>query len=435
MAIKYIDLFAGIGGFHAVASSLGWECVFASEIDEKAAKVYELNWGINPLNDITKMANDEKMEIPKHDVLFAGFPCQPFSKSGKQLGMEETRGTLFWNILKIIEARRPALVVLENVRNIAGPQHKHEWEVIIRELENLNYRVSDKPFVVSPHKITREGGGRPQIRERVFIVATLYPSRYNKGHLIQDLEISPDVQLYDPQIWNLKKDLPLDKNKNKSDSLRAEDLKIIQIWDELIVSIRKEKPQSQLPGFPLWTEYWTQEIGDDEKFYPEWKKTIIRKNRDFYLSHRKTIDLWLERNPEFESFPVSRKKLEWQARETSSLWSTLIHFRPSGIRAKKPNYAPALVAITQTPILASEKRKMSLREVARLQGLPEWFEFGTQPEAASFKQLGNGVSIGAVYQVLRAVAKRDEDLLRKTKPALLESIQNAPLGPDEILKN
>jgi DNA (cytosine-5)-methyltransferase 1 len=126
MSFKFVDLFAGIGGFHAALSAAGGECVYAVEIDSAAAAVYESNWGINPLGDITKDASDNVMKVPQHDVLCAGFPCQPFSKSGAQRGMDETRGTLYWNILRIIQKRKPSVVILENVRNLAGPRHRHE---------------------------------------------------------------------------------------------------------------------------------------------------------------------------------------------------------------------------------------------------------------------------------------------------------------------
>ena len=102
MTFKFVDLFAGIGGFHGALGALGGECVYASEIDKAAARIYLRNWGIEPEGDITLSANDTTMEVPDHDVLVGGFPCQPFSKSGKQKGMEEARGTLFWNIAKII---------------------------------------------------------------------------------------------------------------------------------------------------------------------------------------------------------------------------------------------------------------------------------------------------------------------------------------------
>ncbi len=153
------------------------------EKDPEAAKVYELNWGMNPLGDIVEDTEGE-MKVPAHDVLAAGFPCQPFSKSGFQRGMEETRGTLFFNICKIIEARQPAVVLLENVRNIAGPRHTHEWQVIIRSLRQLGYRVSSQPIVFSPHLLPPERGGRPQVRERVFIMGTyVEPTRARRASL------------------------------------------------------------------------------------------------------------------------------------------------------------------------------------------------------------------------------------------------------------
>jgi DNA (cytosine-5)-methyltransferase 1 len=133
---KFIDLFAGIGGFHAALSSMGGKCVAAVEFDKNAADIYELNWGINAFADITELANEDGVKIPKHDVLTAGFPCQPFSKSGSQRGMEETRGTLYWNILKIIEKHHPSIVLLENVRNLAGLAFSvHEKFISKREIK------------------------------------------------------------------------------------------------------------------------------------------------------------------------------------------------------------------------------------------------------------------------------------------------------------
>src|SRR5262245_59477425 len=138
-SFTFVDLFAGIGGFHAALGSLGGKCVYASEIDEDAAEVYAQNWGMKPAGDLIPATTNGRMDVPKHDVLTAGFPCQPFSKSGRQRGMDEARGTLFWNICNVLEKRRPSLVILENVRNIAGPRHTHEWEVIIRSLRELGY--------------------------------------------------------------------------------------------------------------------------------------------------------------------------------------------------------------------------------------------------------------------------------------------------------
>jgi len=111
-----------------------------------------------------------------------------------------------------------------------------------------------------------------------------------------------------------------------------------------------------------------------------------------------------------------------------------MHFRPSGIRAKKPTYVPALVAITQTTILGPKRRRISIREGARLQGLPESFDFGDQRDAASYKQLGNGVNLPAVYHVMKALVERDRDLLQDS-PNLLRAIDKAPDNPDHFFKN
>ena len=169
----FIDLFAGIGGFHAALSAMGGKCVYSIEIDPAAASVYQRNWGINPLGDITKEANDEVMNVPEHDVLCAGFPCQPFSKSGAQRGMEETRGTLYWNILRIIQERRPAVVLLENVRNLAGPRHRHEWQIIVETLRAEGYRVSDSPSIFSPCLLYTSG--RPNATVVIYAVKSRAP--------------------------------------------------------------------------------------------------------------------------------------------------------------------------------------------------------------------------------------------------------------------
>lgn len=110
-----------------------------------------------------------------------------------------------------------------------------------------------------------------------------------------------------------------------------------------------------------------------------------------------------------------------------------MHLRPSGIRAKAPTYLPALVAITQTSIIGPRKRRLSPREAARLQGLPEWFNFGDQTASATYRQLGNGVSIGAVWHALRSHVARDEEILKVTSPSLVRSVLDAPDSPDEIL--
>lgn len=440
MSFKYVDLFAGIGGFHAALSALGGTCEYASEIDESASRIYLRNWGIKPAGDITLAANEENMEVPSHDVLVGGFPCQPFSKSGKQLGMEEARGTLFWNIARIIEVHRPKIVLLENVRNIAGPRHTHEWEVIIRTLRELGYRVSSQPLVVSPHRIAPEFGGRPQFRERVLIAATLCEkSTGSLGIEPETLDLSKFYDNWDPKDWRLKTHLPLEKNLTKIKKvglqLTESELRWLEAWNEFILILKKKIGENITHGFPLWVDDWVH-IDDlvIPRNTPGWKKNFLTKNSEFYTTHKKEIDRWLKKWKNLEDFPPSRRKFEWQAQDAKDLWNTVLHFRPSGIRAKKPTYVPALVAMTQTSVLASHKRRLSVREASRLQGFPDWFDFVDQPDSISYKQLGNAVNVGVIYNVLKALVIRDIDLL-KNHPELTRAIIGAPVNPDHILEN
>jgi DNA (cytosine-5)-methyltransferase 1 len=436
VTFRFIDLFAGIGGFHAALSAMGGKCVYACEIDEAAATVYQRNWGINALADITKDANETEMRVPAHDVLAAGFPCQPFSKSGAQRGMEETRGTLYWNILKIIQAHRPKIVLLENVRNLAGPRHLHEWQIIIETLRAEGYCVSETPAIFSPHLLPPDMGGRPQVRERVFITATY------SGQPECDLKPEPAVSNrpiagWDPTLWDLESDLPLDANHHVEgcDLTRSERL-WIEAWNEFVELMWDERGGRRLPGFPLWADHWVKTsdlvipLGT-----PAWKADFLRKNAEFYTAHQRVINKWTKKWKVYsDEFPASRRKLEWQAQDMPNLWSTIMHFRPSGIRAKAPSYVPALVAITQTTIVGSHERRLSPREAARLQSLPEWFDFGDQRPAATYKQLGNGVSVSAVWHVLRSHAMRDKELLKKNAPKLLKAILTSPVNPDDLLQ-
>ena len=375
------------------------------------------------------------MKVPKHDVLVAGFPCQPFSKSGAQRGMDETRGTLYWNILKIIEKRKPALVLLENVRNLAGPRHTHEWKIIVKTLREQGYRVSDTPAIFSPHLLPPDQGGRPQVRERVFIVAVKNNSR-SKLTEMEAVVSNQSVNGWDPLKWNLETHLPLDEDRHvQGCDLTKQEMLWINAWNDFVVGMRKRLDSGRLPGFPLWGDEWrlTKNLRIASGT-PDWKKDFLRKNAAFYTEHHVFIDKWTKKWDFYsDKFPASRRKLEWQAQDTPSLWETVMHFRPSGIRAKRSTYLPALVAITQTSIIGPRERRLSVREAARLQGLPEWFSFDGQSDKASYKQLGNGVSVGAVWHVIRTTVERHRDVIEKTCPELVKSVLDKPKNPDLAL--
>jgi DNA (cytosine-5)-methyltransferase 1 len=244
---------------------------------------------------------------------------------------------------------------------------------------------------------------------------------------------------WNPQEWNLGKDLPLEKitksDYKKSLTLSESEQQWIEAWNDFVLLFRKKEIKNQIPGFPIWADDWVDRkklrIPKDT---PEWKRNFLIKNAEFYTENMKVLDKWLKKWKNLESFPPSRRKFEWQAQDANSLLETIMHFRPSGIRAKKATYVPALVAITQTSIIGKQLRRISTREGARLQGLPEWFDFADQPNPLSYKQLGNGVNVGAVYNVIKAQVLRDIDLLANHTD-LIKAVLGSPASPDSNLKS
>lgn len=168
--MKFIDLFCGIGGFHQAANQIRsdlpqLECVFASDIDESCQKMYKENFGINVAGDIKSICESD---IPDHDLLFAGFPCQPFSIIGSLKGFDDTRGTLFFDIARILREKRPRAFILENVKMLVGHQKGRTLSRIIETLQELGYFVSYRVLNALDF-------GLPQKRERVLIVGFLDP--------------------------------------------------------------------------------------------------------------------------------------------------------------------------------------------------------------------------------------------------------------------
>lgn len=159
---KFIDLFAGIGGFRIASQSLGGNCVFSSEWDEFSQKTYEANFGETPFGDITKV--ETKKFIPKnYDLLCAGFPCQPFSYAGLKQGFDETRGTLFFDILEIIKTTEPKMFLLENVKGLKSHEGGKTLKVIENSLQELGYNI--KWEILNSYDF-----GLPQFRERWYCV-------------------------------------------------------------------------------------------------------------------------------------------------------------------------------------------------------------------------------------------------------------------------
>lgn len=418
---KFADLFAGLGGFHQAAVHLGGECIFASEIDGQLRQVYEKNFGIKPCGDIR---NVKPKDVLPHDLLCAGFPCQPFSKAGDQMGWDDAvRGTVFWNIVEILKLHRPPLVILENVAHFVRHDSGNTYQKVKRALQALGYDVDYRQF--SPHQF-----GVPQIRERIYMVGKLDSLT---GFTWPKVETeSKDVSIHSV----------LDENPSEAWRLSAQVIKCLEVWQDFLELFPKT---AKLPSFPIWgmefkatypyhldalSRVPLEEIQQTrgcfgaslkgksrEEIYklvpsharagrgafPHWKKLFIRQNREFYLEHKKRIEPWL---PKIQVFPPSLQKLEWNCQgEKRDIWRYVLQFRASGVRIKRDSTAPSLVAMTTTqiPIIGWERRYMTARECARLQSMNELKHL---PEGiASFKALGNAVNVTVVEKILGNLLK------------------------------
>lgn len=198
--VKFIDLFCGIGGIRLGMESQGFECVFSSDINVECQRTYAENFGETPEGDITLI---DENSIPNHDILCAGFPCQPFSISGKQKGFEDTRGTLFFEICRIIDKKQPKIVFLENVKHLVHHDHGKTLSVILSKLEELGYQVSWKV-------LNGADFGVPQNRERIIIVGCKDKTfdfdkikTLPRKMLVDFLDAEGDFEFLDPKDYTL----------------------------------------------------------------------------------------------------------------------------------------------------------------------------------------------------------------------------------------
>lgn len=370
----FIDLFSGIGGFHQAMHQLGGKCLLSSEIDSFAIDTYLDNYGFNSNQDIRNISDDN---FPAHDVLCAGFPCQTFSKAGKQLGFaDQTKGTLFFEIVRVLknERIRPNYIILENVRNLLSHDGGNTWNVIQKTLDEVGYNF--KAVLMSPHQL-----GVPQLRERVYILGV------KKNLYDGELKFTiPDVK---KETLDIYKAGIIEEHPDEKYKINAHEEKVLNCWDEFYHGI-KEK----IIGFPIWLVEFKAVY--DTSNLPHWKAEICHKNRNLYNNNKEFIDSWLEKWNNLSDFTPTERKFEWQAGESiKSLWEGFVQYRPSGIRVKRPDSFPALVAIVQIPIIGKYKRRLTPREAARLQSFPDEF-LPNANEHQAYKQFGNAVNVNCV---------------------------------------
>ena len=423
-SLRFVDLFAGLGGFHVALAKLGHECVFAAEIDANLRNIYQANFGLRPASDVRFCWKD----VPPHDILCAGFPCQPFSKAGTQKGFEcLNSGDLFDYVLKVIDQHQPQFLLFENVPNILRHANGATWQRIQDSLRARSYIVECKE--ISPHQI-----GVPQIRFRAIIVAAKgglgtfrWPdliSRSDGMHISSVLDVEPVA----------------------ADPLPEQYIAYLEAWEEFLT---RTKAIANLPSFPIWAMEFgadypigTQAPGSlsqrhlarhrgifGEKLsgkssleqratlpayvanatekLPTWKIRFIEQNRIFYAQNKGALEEWL---PQIRGFPPSFQKFEWNWKEGSrTIWDKVVQFRASGIRVKNPSTSPSLVALTtsQVPVIAWERRYMTPLECARLQSLNSLPNL-PESKTRAFKALGNAVNAEVIGLIAKELLSATE---------------------------
>lgn len=451
--MRFVDLFAGLGGFHLALSRLGHECVFASEIKPKLQKLYRQNFpGVHIEGDITKV---DVRSIPQHDILCGGFPCQPFSFSGKKQGFEDEqgRGNLFDEICRVLSYHHPKYIFLENVSALPGHDGGRTWSIIKQKLKHLGYDIDGRVF--SPHEF-----GVSQHRPRFYIVGMLRDENGRSGmrkfHFPQpDEKLVCDVRtLVDP----------LDNDGLQP--VRRALHPVFDAWQEFVYNVTER--DGYMPSHCIFTmefgadyefedtppafqtverlrgrrgEYGKVLQGDTieelveglpfymqkmkyEDTYPEFKKVLIRQNRALYERHKDWIDPWMKKIMEY---PRTQRMLEWSTNQDWNFKNHVIQLRPSGIRVRSLNYVPTItLCTTSTPILpwvgyppngAVDKknrpyvpddfrwgRYISHSEAAKLQSMQE-LEYTGLSRLQKFQALGNAVNVDVVELIARRLIK------------------------------
>ena len=382
---KFIDLFCGIGGFHQALNNINYECVFACDIDENCRKIYEKNYKLKPESDITKV---DVEKIPKFDILCGGFPCQPFSKAGFQKGFHDSRGNLFFNICDIIKFHKPSYLIMENVRNLSTHDGGNTWNVISKKIDELGYYTYSTPVILNTLHFNI-----PQNRERVIIMC--------KRKDLGELQPLPDIQQNPKQqLTKCIKDFIYEheSEENSKYIINGKLKDVEKIWNNFIKLLIVNKVS--IPKFPIWTDWWDKEFLKTDEFYIKYT-SWIDKNREFYNNNKEILFNWLHISRNNNNWLGAVRKFEWQAGETMEhdgmnnvLWSP----RGSGIRVKRLDYIPTLVAMSMIPVYGPESRKLSPKELLRLQSFPDTFEYN---EKYIYKQVGNAVNVKMIEKCAR----------------------------------
>lgn len=436
--LKFIDLFAGLGGFHFALKELGYECVLASEIQPELRKLYAINHqdieSDRIIGDIHKDLKTE--EIPEFDILCAGFPCQPFSQAGYRMGLNDpVNGNHFLKLVEIISHHKPSYIFLENVPNLKGHDDGNTWKVIETSLRKEGYEVAER--ILSPDQF-----GVPQHRKRIYIVGVR--TKDDDGEPIvkyPELDNAVNINLSDY----------LEKGPDEDIPLKEDTLKHILHWQDFVKNLDR-RGGNDVPRFPVWSmefgatypflekatnRYKLSDLNktkgkfgmvinasskkDLENFlpryaltyqdvFPKWKRRYIQNNRDFFNKHEDWIEDWKK---VILNWKLSHQKFEWNCGTDVdyTLEDKIIQFRPSGIRVKNRDRFPALVlSTTQVPIIFDKHKKggagfryITKREAANLQSMPQNNFEMLENHVSAYRAFGNAVNVKVVKEIVQSV--------------------------------
>ena len=313
--------------------------------------------------------------------------CQPFSNGGKKHAFEDNRGLLFDEIMRLAKEKKPKFMFLENVKHILKVSNGEVIEYIKKRIADIGYYL--QIFQISPHNY-----GIPQQRERVYFVC-IRNDIYN-GQKIELPEYKGKIEF----------EKYLDKKEDIDNKyfIKGDILDVLNAWDKMITKFEVgEKISPTIMIHDAYRPYTDAEFDD----FPDWKKEYITKNKPLIEKYKGEFDEWYKK---YKDILLKREiygKLEWQTgaiKNNDSIFNHFIQLRQSGIRVKKSEYFPTLVAISQIPIYGKEKRYITPRECARLQSFPESFRL-PKDDKKSYKQMGNSVNVDNVFTVISSTMK------------------------------
>ncbi|MEM8528733.1 MAG: DNA (cytosine-5-)-methyltransferase [Bacteroidota bacterium] len=426
--IRFIDLFAGIGGFRLglekafEQAGIATECVLTSEIKAHAVKTLRKNFTHQQLaGDITKLPSEY---IPDFDILLGGFPCQPFSSGGKRFGFVDTRGTLFFEIERILEAKQPSGFILENVEGLVKHDLEHKNDQIGRTLSTILTKLQNLGYKVSWQVLDAVNFGLPQSRRRIFIVGTKTEAIPLTGFQQQKNQLSSILESGKPTMntsftKKLLSQYPIQELYGKSIKDKRGGSNNIHSWD-IGIKGKINDPQKRLLN-QLFKERrkkkWSKEIGID------WMDGIplTLKQIQTFFEHddlKGLLDDLVQKG--YLKFEHPKKLVVEQGINGQKKYRTPDEKLPKGYNIvtgklsfeinkilDPADIAPTLVATDVSRIAVPDGeglRRLSIREGLRLFGYPEWFELLVK-EKEAFDLLGNTIPVTVVQAVAARLAQ------------------------------